>query len=116
MVKEVSKIKNCKYRFKLTHESSTGKFCILCNVVVDSYNISTRKFIIMVEIDDNDNNSIGCVMAVYENHMIKFLATESITNGRENDFLSIGSEQLTHDIIDMIENDIIYNKDLNKLF
>ena len=116
MIKEVSKIRNCKYKFKLTHESSTGKFCILCSVVVDPYIISTRKFIIMVEIDDNDNSSIGCVMVIYENHMIKFLATESITGGRENDFLSIGSEQLTHDIINMIETDIIYNKDLNKLF
>jgi len=114
MIKDLSKIKNGK--LKLTLESSIDKFCILCNMIVNSDTIFTRKFGIVVEIKDStDDSDIGCIMGVYENHMIKFLATVSVANGREKDFLSISSEKLTHCIINMIETDVFYNKDINKL-
>ena len=84
-------------------------------MIVNPDAIFTRKFVIVVEIKDStDGSNIGCVMGVYENHMVKFLATESVVNGREKDFLSISSEILTHCIISMIETDVICNKDLNK--
>lgn len=114
MIKDLSKIKNSK--LKLTLESFIDKFCILCSMIVNPDAIFTRKFVIVVEIKDStDDGDIGCVIGVYENHMIKLLATESVaTNGREKDFLSINSERLTRCIIDMIETDVFCNKDINK--
>ena len=113
MIKDLSKIKNGK--LKLTLESSIDKFCILCNMIVNSDTIFTKKFGIVVEIKDStDDSDIGCVMGIYENHMVKLLMTESVANERERDFLSIGGERLTHCIIDMIETDVFCNKDLNR--